>query len=372
MKYKVVEFIYSTGDGGAENLVKNYALMLNKDLFDVTILVLRDYKQTAVHYEIIKNNIKIYSVFKHNSIPFKAVQMLNYQWYVPPKIKDILIEADIIHIHLGLLKFIVPFSQFLENKRLFYTCHNEPYIHLGKHSENEAARKLIAENNLQIIALHESMRKEINHLLGIDNTIVIKNGIDSDSFRNISETKAQIRKSLNIPTGAFVVGHVGRFHKQKNHQFLVNVFDEIRKKRDNAFLLLIGNGALKKTIENKLNFLGLRGRFLILSHRSDIPRLMKAMDVFVFPSLYEGFPLTLIETQVSNLRSIVSDRVSKEVFLTEYTVPMSLDSSICEWCRVVLDESIKGVVNGNIENYDIRKGIKRLEKLYLGNFEDGY
>jgi glycosyltransferase involved in cell wall biosynthesis len=128
----------------------------------------------------------------------------------------------------------------------------------------------------------------------------------------------------------------------KNHEFLVEIFNELVKRKDNAFLLLVGAGRLKENIEMKLHNYGLDGKYLILSHRSDIPEIMKAMDVFVFPSLYEGLGIVLIEAQVSNLRRIVS-----------------------EWCDVILDDSIKGKNNGDINTYDMNKKIKRLEELYL-------
>ena len=200
----------------------------------------------------------------------------------------------------------------------------------------------------------------------IDNTVVIRNGIDFNRFRNVAITREQERAVLNIPADAFVVGHVGRFHEVKNHTFLVDVFGEVCKKNKNAFLLLVGDGALKKSVEDKLDRLGYNGRYLILSHRSDIPELMRAMDVFVFPSLYEGLGLVLIEAQVSGLRCIVSDAVPTEAFQTDLAVPVSLSEPASKWCDIILDDSIKGVAHGNIEDYDMNKEIKRLEKLYLG------
>ena len=366
MNKKVIELMFSSDDGGAENLVKSYALTVDKSVFDIAVVVIRQFKNSSVYKELLGNNAAPVSVFKHNSFIFKVVQKLNYSWYIPFKLKRLLKDADIIHIHLELLKYIAPLSVHLKGKKLFYTCHSKPQIHLGRRDENKAARKLIADNDLQMIALHEDMRKEINEMFGIDNTVVIRNGIDFDRFRNVSETREMIRNDLSIPEGAFVIGHVGRFHEVKNHTFLIDVFSEICRQRDDAFLLLVGDGTLRTSAENKLDSLGLRGKYLILSHRTDIPQLMKAMDVFVFPSLYEGIPLTLIEAQVSGLRCIVSDKVPTEAFQTELAVPMSLESTVGEWCRTVLDDSIKGIAHGNIEDYDMNKEIKRLEKLYLG------
>ena len=272
-----------------------------------------------------------------------------------------------MHTHLILLHYVHKISKSIKNIKLFYTCHSEAKVLLDgdRMYENKAAKYLIQRNQLQMIALHDDMRKEINQMFGINNTVVIRNGIDFNRFRNISESKEEIRKALNIPENAFVMGHVGRFSGVKNHTFLVDVFSELCKRKENAFLFLVGAGELKQQIEEKLNSLGLQGKYLILSHRSDIPQLMKAMDVFVFPSLYEGLGIVLIEAQVSGLRCIVSDAVPEEAFKTELAVPVSLQKSPAEWCDVILDESIKGKANGNIEDYDMNQEIKRLENLYL-------
>jgi glycosyltransferase involved in cell wall biosynthesis len=234
-----------------------------------------------------------------------------------------------------------------------------------REEEGIAARHLIKENGLRLIALHDEMKTELNEMFGIDNTVVIRNGVDFKRFQNVKVSKKEIRKSLGIPENAYVVGHVGRFDRVKNHEFLVEIFNELVKRKDNAFLLLVGVGELEENIEMKLHNYGLDGKYLILSHRSDIPELMKAMDVFVFPSLYEGLGIVLIEAQVSNLRCIVSDSVPKEAFQTDLAVPVSLNKSVSEWCDVILDDSIKDKNNGDINNYDMNKEIKRLEELYL-------
>jgi glycosyltransferase involved in cell wall biosynthesis len=372
MKHNIIQLIYTLDDGGAETLIKDYALLSDKEKFNVTVVVKRKTPSSANYKALSENNIPIISVFSNNSFLFKVVQKLNEWWYIPYRLSRIFksLNPDVIHIHLRLLHFLSPISDNLKNIKLFYTCHNELKVHLEPKKENRAARYLIVNNDLQMIALHDKMRKEINEMFGIDNTVVIRNGIDFNRFRNVAVTKEQVRERLNIPADAFVVGHVGRFHKQKNHTFLVDVFGEVCKKNKNAFLLLVGDGALKKAVEDKLDRLGCNDRCLILSHRSDIPELLRAMDVFVFPSLYEGIPLTLIEAQVSGLRCIVSDAVSTEAFQTELAVPASLNESASRWCDIILDDSIKGEAHGNIEDYDMNKEIKRLEMLYLGELDD--
>ena len=97
---------------------------------------------------------------------------------------------------------------------------------------------------------------------------------------------------------------------------------------------------------------------------------MKAMNVFLFPSLFEGLSVTLIEAQVLGLRCVVSDKINKETFQNESVVPVSLDEPIEKWADIILDEAIKGPYKGNIDNYNMNKEIKRLEKLYMGEFNE--
>ena len=134
---------------------------------------------------------------------------------------------------------------------------------------------------------------------------MLNNGIDFSAFEK-TLSKEKVRKREGIPEDAFVVGHVGRFNKQKNHKLLVETFAEIYKKNPKAFLLMVGNGSLQKETEERLKVLGLEGHYLILSHRTDIPDLMKAMDKFVFPSNYEGLGIVLIEAQKIGLECIIS------------------------------------------------------------------
>lgn len=370
MKHNIAEFIFTIVDGGAETLVKDYALLLDKKIFNVTVIVLKRRKDTANDSLLSQANVEIIEIYKRNDLLSKVIQRLNRWWYVPYRLAKLLKERNIevLHIHLALLKYVRPIKKKIKNVKIFYTCHNEPKYFIDKTvpAEYRAAKELIKDNHLQLIALHDQMRKEINSIFEIDNTIVIRNGIDFIRFKSIKETRADIRKSLKIPQDAFVLGHVGRFCNQKNHKFLIDIFLEVYKENKNAFLLLIGDGELQGEIQTKINQNGLNNRVMILSHRSDIPRLLRTMDVFVFPSLFEGLGIVLIEAQVSGLRCIVSDTVPKEAFQTELAVPMSLQATPAEWKKVILDESVKGPWKGEIERYDMNWEIKRLERLYLG------
>lgn len=370
MKLNIAQFIGSFQDGGAESLVRDYCLLLDKTKFNIVPIVLRLTPDSANYKILMERGIRIIPIFKSNSLPLKIIQRLNYWWYVPYRLKKIMRQEhiEVIHIHMALLKYIYAIRVFIKRKgvRILYTCHSLPQQFLcGKLiREGQAVEYLIKHNNLQLIALHSDMGKELNEMFGINNTVVIRNGIDSNKFKYVQESKTEIRKTIGIPENAFVLGHIGRFSEEKNHHFLVDVFAEVYRKRPESFLLMIGDGKLVDRIKAQLKKLGLEKHAIILFHRSDIPRLLKAMDVFVFPSTFEGLGIALIEAQVAGLRCIVSDAVPKEAFQTDLAIPINLNESPQKWSEIILDETIKGKSNGNIAYYDMNKEIKRLENLY--------
>ncbi len=162
-------------------------------------------------------------------------------------------------------------------------------------------------------------------------------GIDLDRFA-MPVDKVSVRKSLGIPEGAFVVGHLGRFMEQKNHSFLVEIARAAIRQNSRFIFLLIGDGPLRPTIEAKVTNYSLGKHFIFTGVRSDVPQLMKgAMDLFLFPSLYEGLPLTLLEAQAAGLKCIVSETVSPETdVIKSLIVRESLTKSAANWAELVM------------------------------------
>ncbi len=138
-------------------------------------------------------------------------------------------------------------------------------------------------------------------------------GIDLTPFKKRVDS-VTVRAELGIPADAFVVGHVGRFQEQKNHRFLLEIFAEVAKREQQAYLLLVGEGPLRPNIEQQALQMRLGDRVIFAGGRSDVPRLMMAaMDVFLLPSLNEGLPMTGIEAQAAGLPLILSDIITEEV-----------------------------------------------------------
>ena len=128
---------------------------------------------------------------------------------------------------------------------------------------------------------------------------------------------------------------------------------------------MVGDGDECNDIRRRLQDYGLDGSYLILSNRQDVPEIMRAMDVFIFPSLAEGLGIVLVEAQLSKLKCVVSERIPKDAFLTDLVIEKNLDEPISAWVNAIVDNSIKGIYSGNLDNYNMRKEIRRLEEKYL-------
>lgn len=196
---------------------------------------------------------------------------------------------------------------------------------------------------------------------------IINNAINIEKFKFNKEKREQLRKELGIEN-CFVIGHVGRFVKTKNHEFLIDVFNEVLKQRNNAKLLLIGDVNLKSLIEAKVKNLGIEKAVIFLGVRNDVADLYNAMDVFVLPSLYEGLPVVGVEAQTNGLPFICSDRVTNEILLTDNIRLLSLQQYKTEWCDAILNAERKKIANKKdslLKNFDIKSESKKLEALYL-------
>lgn len=193
---------------------------------------------------------------------------------------------------------------------------------------------------------------------------LIKNGIDLDKFNSATVDKSEFKEELNLPNDSFVIGNVARFEDQKNHLFLIDVFHEVTKLNKNAFLLLVGDGSLRIDIEEKAKSLGVYNNIRLLGVRKDIPNLMKLMDVFVFPSKYEGLGIAIVEAQAAGLRCVVSDQVPNEVNLTGNVEFLDLNKSPEYWATNVLKQAKVKEIQDSMKSYDIKAVTKRMYDIY--------
>lgn len=197
---------------------------------------------------------------------------------------------------------------------------------------------------------------------------VLNNAIDTETYRYNPVTAQRIRKELGIPENAVVVGHVGRFSAPKNHKFLVDIFGEILKLMPEAHLLLVGDGELRQSTEEKVRTLGIDGNVIFTGVRSDVPELLQAMDVFLFPSLYEGLPVTLVEAQAAGLPCVISDAIPTDCDLTQLIHRVSLNESAENWatevCRYPNMPRCETTSQITTAGFDICENARWLENYY--------
>lgn len=167
------------------------------------------------------------------------------------------------------------------------------------------------------------------------NCKILYNAIDLDKFHYDAELREATRKTFGW-TDKFVIGHIGRFQYQKNHEFLIDIFNEIHKIDDSAILILIGYGDLKNSIFEKIDRYGLTDYVVDLGGREDIAQFYNAMDCFVLPSFYEGLPVVGIESQATGVPCVISTEVTKETKITDVMEFIGLAEGAEEWARRIL------------------------------------
>lgn len=165
---------------------------------------------------------------------------------------------------------------------------------------------------------------------------VIMNGIDIPQFVYQPKVREKMRGELGIGSNTLVIGHVGNYMSVKNHAFMIELFAKVVEKHPDSILMLVGDGALREQMEQQIETLGLRDRVFLTGVRHDIPELLQAMDVFVFPSFYEGMPIALVEAQTAGLACVISDVVTQDVCVTDKITKLSLAEGADGWAKAVL------------------------------------
>lgn len=198
---------------------------------------------------------------------------------------------------------------------------------------------------------------------------VLNNAIETEQFAFAPDIRMRMREELGLAEKN-VIGHVGRFEQQKNHEFLIRIFAQIRKRDPNAVLLLVGDGVLRKTTEEQVRFLGLEGSVIFAGVQERVCDYYQAMDILVLPSLFEGKPFVIVEAQTAGLFCVISDKVPVECMVTENLVTVcGLRESPEQWAEHILSR-LGGERNDRSaevsrSGYDIHETARWLENYYV-------
>ena len=250
--------------------------------------------------------------------------------------------------------------------------HNNETVHDIKYLPKLFMQRVFTKNATDLFACSEEAGK---YLFKEKSFQVLKNAIDSHKFIADINIREEVRKELGLED-KFIVGHVGRLHPQKNHNFLIDVFDEIKKKQQNAELILVGTGPLEEKIKNKVEEKNLSDCVHFLGNSKDMNRIYQAMDVFVFPSLFEGLGIVAIEAQAAGVPIVCSEGLPPETDITPIYRKLLLSDGAETWADAALEMAQSPNAHTNMQQYIIDAGFdmnataKSMEQYYLSKWSN--
>jgi glycosyltransferase involved in cell wall biosynthesis len=302
---RVLHVVVNMNRGGAETLIMNLYRNIDRSKVQFDFLTC---KKGVFDSEITRLGGRIYRIPYVTEIGHrKYIKSLDYFFRVHKNYK-------IVHSHMDKMSGFILRSA-AKVKIPFRIAHSHSTRSQGgviSRLYKWYAGNFIFRNATHFMACSQKSAEWL-FLEKANKALIVKNAIDCDQFMYSSLQREKIRKAFSINKNTFVVGHVGRFDHPKNHIFLIDIFKRILDVHKDSLLILIGDGELKNLVKNKVNDLRLQEHVRFLGVRNDVHLLYQAMDVFVFPSLYEGLPVTLIEAQSSGLPCLVSDHITEEV-----------------------------------------------------------
>lgn len=345
--------------GGLTSVMMNYYKKIDKSKYIIDFASTNMELDDDLKKELEGNNSKYYALGNRKR------NLLAYEKNLYNVIKNN--SYDIIHVNANsaTASFELILAKILKVEKRIVHIHTSICDHRILH-------KLLSPifNNLYTDAIACS-HKAGSWIFDDGKFTILNNGIDTQRFRFDENSRKLVRRKFNISDDCMLLGHVGKLYKPKNHLFLVDIFKEIHKDNSNTRLLLVGDGEMRPEIEDKVEKLHLKDAVIFAGMQTHVEDFMSAMDYFLFPSLWEGLPLSVIEAQASGLKCLVSDAIDASVCVTD-TIEMKSIDSIKPWLicydKILLSDRIKQS-DDNIESiknvgYDCATNVTKLEQIY--------
>lgn len=354
---RVAQVLNRMDSGGVEAVVMNYYRHIDRKQVQFDFYFAKD-SVFPQREELEKMGAGIYpipsytKVFSYHRVLHHAFKRGNYQ---------------IVHAHLSTMSVFPLFAAWRAGIPV-RICHNHSTAHWGEGKKTllkYLLRPFAKVFATDYFACGEKAGRWMygNRCFERGRVHVMPNAIDTKKFAYDEEAKRCLRAELGIPQDAFVLGHVGRFMYQKNHAFLLRVFQRLLSSRQDAWLLLIGEGERMKLIRSEVEKMGIEGKVRFTGTRSDVAKLYSAMDVFCLPSFYEGLPVVALEAQANGLPCLFSDRMTKEVVLTPGARQLSIENPE-PWVKAV-QEAQRQNTCALPERYDIAFEGEILKNFYV-------
>lgn len=360
---RVLQIVDSLDMGGIQTFLLNLNSKIDRSKVEFDYLVFRPHEQ-VLEKEFIALGAKVYKLpnWRKGIIQNRKALRDFYKTHA---------EYQIIHYHAGTLVDIGP---LIEAKKLGLN-----YRIMHSHTTHAAGgfyntilhnvhKKTISTYATHYFACGELAAKWMYGGTRIENSVrIINNGIVTEKFRFDPTVREQKRSELGL-NNKLIIGHIGRFSPEKNQGFLVDVMKIIHAENKNACLLFVGDGPEKDVVIEKARSNGLMDCVQFLGIRKDVEQLLQAIDVFVMPSLFEGFPVVLVEAQAAGLPCIISDSISSEVKINENVVSLSLEENKQNWAQEILEHGARIETTNKLceSGFDIQNTANHLTDFYQG------
>lgn len=347
---KVLMFLDYYGFGGIEKVIQDIKENISNEKFQIEILSLVNSTHDLSIVSLL--NSKETNFFKRNLKGLKK-----FSCYLQEN------SYDIIHIHcynsFGLIYATIARKYV---KKVIIHAHSSNICNdffKIKWLINFLIKNIFSSKNFVLLAPTLECSK---FCFGDSRVILIPNSICYSKYYFDFNERLKYRKLLNIKDKEVVIGHIGRFNAEKNHTFILDIFKEIVKLNGNYKLILVGEGKTLNKIKKKVKKINLEEKVLFLGNRMDISNLINVFDIYLFPSKFEGFPLTLVEAQVNGKYIFCSSKISKNVVISNRIFFLSLSENPLQWALKIMNhKSLKLILESRL---DIHYYIEKIKKLY--------
>lgn len=358
---RVLHIVTNMSYGGLENLLMNYYRNMDRSRIQFDFLTHVDIHQDFEE-EIAALGGRLYRLPRLNPFSIGYRQQLRRFFAEHP-------EYRIVHSHLDCLSAIpLKAAQQAGVPVRIAHSHTSSLVHNWKMLIKYLYRPLISHYATDLFACGD---KAGDWMFRGSPYTIVNNAIDAAAFRFDPKVSQEVRQELELGD-CLTMGHVGQFRTEKNHLFLIDIFDAVLKKHPDSRLVLVGKGPQMEPAIQKADALGIREKILFLGARSDISELMQAMDVFVLPSLYEGLGIVAVEAQAAGLPCLISDGVPMACKATELVVQIPLSSGVEAWAGEAMKAvgTPRRVTTGEIvsSGFDIAENALWLENFYLSEY----
>lgn len=365
-KIKILHRAATTGVGGVEKFVMNHYRFMDHDKFQIDFITRNESLKFNNEVQELGINVRTFTATEYNDRDLLISQIsnildddyevlhMNTSMWAGFLIEEIAMERKIprVIVHSHSTGIDMPDSklrqQYLERHEYYKERFGKEYATHFCACSREAADWLFGP---------QISREDIS---------IIKNAIEVEKFEYNYDIGYKIKRNLGIEN-KYVIGHIGRFSYQKNHEFLINVFNIVHKRNPDTVLLLFGMGENEKQIRSQIKELGLTENVFLMGYVDDMYEYYNAIDMFVLPSRFEGLSVAAIEAQASGMPVLLSDNLSKETIITEKAKMLPLDEDV--WSKEIFlqmdireRKSMYDVITK--AGYNIKENVKILEHLY--------